>query len=185
MHPSESSLNSFGFLKVFLDLLLPLSLESVFLVVHHFPGACPRHDMWSHIIVSRGIPWTTRRVCCSTFHKTFAPPPPGAVLTASRGNGNGVDCRFFRCGSTKSTLLPCVRSAAGLSCDVEFLKMASSFACIAHELSAWSLLIVSILVSRLPNWLFTASYRCFISCMSFLMFLPRSPSVASTLSDIC
>ena len=32
MHPSESSLNSFGFLKVFLDLLLPLSLESVFLV---------------------------------------------------------------------------------------------------------------------------------------------------------
>ena len=32
MHPSESSLISFGFLKVFLDLLLPLSLESVFLV---------------------------------------------------------------------------------------------------------------------------------------------------------
>ena len=32
MHPSESSLNSFDFLKVFLDLLLPLSLESVFLV---------------------------------------------------------------------------------------------------------------------------------------------------------
>ena len=32
MHPSESSLNSFGFLKVFLDLLLPLSLELVFLV---------------------------------------------------------------------------------------------------------------------------------------------------------
>ena len=35
------------------------------------------------------------------------------------------------------------------SCDVEFLKMASSLTCMAHELSAWSLLIVSILVSRL------------------------------------
>ena len=87
------------------------------------------------------------------------PPPPGAVFAASWGNGNGVDCRLFRCGSTKSNLLPCVRSAAGLSCDVEFLKMASSFACIAHELSAWSLLIVFILVAKLPNWLFTASNR--------------------------
>ena len=126
-------------------------------------------------------------ICCSTFHNRFAPPPPppGAVLAASRGNGNGVYWDLFRCGSTKSTLLPCVRSAAGLSCDVEFLKMASSFACIAHELSAWSLLIVSILVSKIPNWLFTASYRCFISGMSFLMFLSRSPSVVSTLSDIC
>ena len=34
MHPSESSLNYFGFLKVFLDLPPPLSLESVFLVVN-------------------------------------------------------------------------------------------------------------------------------------------------------
>ena len=34
MQPSESSLNSFGFLKVFLDLALPLSLESVFLVAN-------------------------------------------------------------------------------------------------------------------------------------------------------
>ena len=32
MQLSESSLNSFGFLKVFLDLPLPLSLEFVFLV---------------------------------------------------------------------------------------------------------------------------------------------------------
>ena len=114
--------------------------------------------------MSRGVPWTTRCVCCSTFHNRF-PPPPGAVLAASRGNGNGVDCRLFRCGSTKSTLLPCVRSAAGLSCDVEFLKMAYNFLCIAHELSAWSLLIVSINVSKLPNWLFTASY---VSLLHFL-----------------
>ena len=34
MHPSESSLNYFGFLKVFLDLPPPLSLESVFLVAN-------------------------------------------------------------------------------------------------------------------------------------------------------
>ena len=134
--------------------------------------------------MSRGISWTTRRICCSTFYNCFA-PPPCAVLAASRGIGNGVDCRLFRCGSTKSTLLPCVRSAASLSCDVEFLKMASSFACIAHEVSAWYLLIVSTLVSRLPNWLLTASYCCFISCKSFLMFFSRSPSVASTLSDSC
>ena len=32
MQPSESSLNSFGFLKVFMDLAPPLSLKSVFLV---------------------------------------------------------------------------------------------------------------------------------------------------------
>ena len=34
MHPSESSLNSFGFWKVFLDLPPPRSLESVFLVAN-------------------------------------------------------------------------------------------------------------------------------------------------------
>ena len=34
MHPSESSLNSFGFLKVFLDFQPPLSLDSVFLVAN-------------------------------------------------------------------------------------------------------------------------------------------------------
>ena len=34
MHPSETSLNSFGFLKVFLDLPPHLSLESVFLVAN-------------------------------------------------------------------------------------------------------------------------------------------------------
>ena len=128
--------------------------------------------------MSRGVPWITGCVRCSTFHNRLAPPPPpGAVLAASRGTGNGVDCRLFFCGFTKSTLLPCVRSAAGLSCGVEFLKIASNFVCIALELSARSLLIVSILVSKLPNWLFTASYRCFISRMSFLMFLSRSSSV--------
>ena len=47
----------------------------------------------------------------------------------------------------------------------------------AHELSAWSLLIVSIPVSRLHNLLFTVSYRCFISCMSFLKFFSLSLSV--------
>ena len=96
------------------------------------------------------------------------------MLAAPRGNGSGVDSRLFRCGSTKSTLLPCVLSVAGLSYDVEFLKMASSLACMAHELSAWSLLIVSILVSRLPNLLFTVSYRCLTFVVAFLQ-LPSSP----------
>ena len=74
---------------------------------------------------------------CSLFFM-IALAPTGAVLAASRVAGNGVDCRLFLCGSTKSTLLPCVRSAAGLSCGVEFLKIASNFVCIALELSAWS-----------------------------------------------
>ena len=139
---------------------------------HQVPHYC---KSWNHLDHSSA----------PLFIIVLAPPPPGAMLVASQGNGNGVDCRLFRCGSTKSPLLLCVRSAAGLSCDEEYLKMASNFACVAHELSAWSLLIVSILVYRLPNWLFTASYRFLISCMSFLMFLSCSLSVASTLSDIC
>ena len=91
--------------------------------------------------------------------------------------GNGVDSRLFRCGSTKSTLLPCVQSVTSLSCDVECLKRASSLDCMAHEFSAWFLLIVSIFVSRLPNLLFTVSYCCFISCMSFLIFFSLSLSL--------
>ena len=55
----------------------------------------------------------------------------------------------------------------------------------AQEISAWSLLIVSILVSRFHNFSFTVSYSCFISCISFLICFSRSMSVASTLSDIC
>ena len=53
----------------------------------------------------------------------------------------------------KSTLVPCVLSATSLSFAVEFLKRASSLDCIAHELSAWSLLIVSILFSRFHNFI--------------------------------
>ena len=105
------------------------------------------------------------------------------VLVAVRGNG--VDSRLFRCGSMKSTLVSCGLSATSLSCAVEFLKRASSLDCMAQELSAWSLLIVSILVSRFHKFLFTVSYRCFVSCISFLISFSRSLSVASTLSHIC
>ena len=117
----------------------------------------------------------------STLHNCLG--PPGPMPAAPRGNG--VDSRLFRCGSIKSTLLTCVLSVGSVSCAVEFLKRASSLDCMAHELSAWSLLIVSVLVSRLHNLLFTVSYRCFSSCMSFLKIFSRSLSVASTLSDIC
>ena len=83
IHPSESSLNSFGFLKVFLDLPPPLSPDSVFLVanasnvlfiISQVLGPC--HGIRSRIIVSRGITWTTRRICGSTFHNCLSPPPP-------------------------------------------------------------------------------------------------------------
>ena len=85
----------------------------------------------------------------------------------------------------KSSLVPCGLSATSLSCAVEFLKRAYSLDCMVQELSAWSLLIYSILVSRFHNFSFTVSYRCFISCMSFLICFSRFLSVASTLSDIC
>ena len=178
MHPSETSLNSFGFLKVFLDLPPHLSLESVFLVANASNILFIISQVLAHVMASGPTflfvvdsPWTTRRICCSTLHNCLAPsPPPGAVLAASRVNGNGVDSRLFRCGSTKSTLLPCVGFVTRLSCVRKFFKMTSSLDCMAHELSAWSLLIVSILVSRLSSLLFTVSYRCFISYMSFTMF---------------
>ena len=109
--------------------------------------------------------------------------PPAPVLAAIWVNG--VDSGLFRCGSVRSTLVPCGLSATSLSCAVEFLKRSSNLDCIAHELSAWSLLIVSILVFRFHNFSFTVSYRCFISCISFLIYLSRSLSVASTFSDIC
>ena len=170
MHPSESSLNSFGFLKVFLDLPPPFSHESLFLVANASNVLFIVSQVLAYVMASGPTlllvvkspgPFVVFEV--PLFIIVLPPPPPWSY-----------DSRLFRCGSTKSTLLPCVRSVTGLSCDVEFLKMASNLACMAHELSAWSLLIVSILVSRLPNLLFTVSYRCFFSCMSFLMFFSLS-----------
>ena len=62
--PSESSLNSFDFLKVFLDLPTPLSHDSVFLQcqclkrpVHHFPSICPYHGIRRYTCVSVRNPW--------------------------------------------------------------------------------------------------------------------------------
>ena len=82
--------------------------------------------------------------------------------------GNGVDSRFFRCGSTKSTLVPGGLSSANLSWAVEFLKSESNLDCMAPEFSAGSLLIVSNLVLRFHNFSFTVSYVLFISSISFL-----------------
>ena len=113
-----------------------------------------------------------------------------AVLIASgvrvlSVRANGVDSCFFRCGSAKSTLVPDGFSTTELSWANEFLKRESSFDCMAQELSACSLPIVSILVSRFHNFSFTVSYRFFISSKSFLKCFSRSLSVASTLSDNC
>ena len=60
------------------------------------------------------------------FFIIVLPPPPGTVLATSRVGGNGVDSSLFRCGSMKSTLLPCAQFVTRLSCVIEFLKMASS-----------------------------------------------------------
>ena len=141
MHPSESSLNSFGFLNVFLDFPSLLSLESVFLVAKASRVLLIISQVLAHVMASGPAlllavesPGPTIVFDAPFFIIVLA--AVGAMLTASRVKGNGVDYRLFLCGSTKSTLVPCVRSAAGLSCEVEFLKIASNFACIAHELSA-------------------------------------------------
>ena len=109
--------------------------------------------------------------------------PPDPMLLSIRGNG--ADSRFFRCGSTKSTLVTGGLSATNLSWAIEFLKSASKLDCMAPELCACSLLIVSILISRFHNFSFTVSYRFFISSISFLIRFSRPLSVVSTLSALC
>ena len=144
MQPSESSLNSLGFLKVFLDLPLPLSLESVFLVANASSVLFIIDKMLAHIMASGAILVFVLEP--SVAFVVFDVPPfmmvldlPVPTLVAIRGNG--VESRFFRCGSMKSTLVPCGLPATSLSYAVEFLKMASSLACMAQELLVWSLLI--------------------------------------------
>ena len=137
MHPSESSLNYFGFLNVFLDFPSLLSLELVFLVAKASRVLFIISQVFAHVIASGPAlllavesPGPVVVLDIPFFMIVLA--AVGAMLTVSRVEGNGVDCRLFLCGSTKSTLVPCVRSAAGLSCEVELLKIASNFACIAH-----------------------------------------------------
>ena len=138
MHPTKSSLNSSDFLKVFLDLPPHLLLESLFLVAkassvlfiisqswHPVPRYC---SSWNPLDHSSYLQFHSSLLSC--------PPPPGTVLATSRVGGNGVDSCLFRCGSTKSTLLPCARFVTRLSCVIEFLKIEYSLNFMAHELSA-------------------------------------------------
>ena len=52
MQPSESSLNYFGFLKVFLVLPLPLSLDSVFLVANASAPYSSFSKVLDHVMAS-------------------------------------------------------------------------------------------------------------------------------------
>ena len=109
MQPSESSLISLGFLKVFMDLPLPLSLEYVFLVANASIVLFIIYQVFSHVMGSGGTP-----VCAlespGVLVELEAPPfiavlvPPDPMLLAIRCNG--VDSRFFRRGSTKLLLVP-------------------------------------------------------------------------------
>ena len=154
MQPSESSLSSLGFLKSFLDLPLPLSLESVFLVANASSVLFIISQVLAHVMAS-GATLVFVLESSGVFVVFEVPPfmmvldPPAHELVAIRGNA--VDSRLFRCGSMKSSLVPCGLSATSLSCAVEFLKRAYSLDCMAQELSAWSLLIYSNLVSRFHN----------------------------------
>ena len=66
----------------------------------------------------------------SVAHVVFETPtfmavliPPDAMVLSVRANG--VGSRFFRCGSTKSTLAADGFSTTNLSWAIEFLKRAS------------------------------------------------------------
>ena len=129
MQPSESSSNSLGFLKVFLDLPLPLSLESVFLVANASSALFIISQVLAHVTASGATlvfelesPGAHVEFAVLPFMMVLGPPAP--VLVAIRGNG--VDSRLFPCGSMKSTLVPCGLSATSFSCALEFLKRASS-----------------------------------------------------------
>ena len=86
--------------------------------------------------------------------------------------GNDVDSRSLRCGSTKSTLVPGCLSFIDLLWAIEFLKSASNLVCLAQELSARSLLIGSILVSRFHNF-------------SFISLFPFPPCLFRHFSLVC
>ena len=139
MQPSESSLNSFGFLNVFLDLPLPLSVQSVFLVPNASSLLFIIYQVLAHVKAYGGTP-----VCVfvsSGVLVEFEAPPFIAVLVTPEPmllsiRGNGVESLFLRCGLTKSPLVPGCLSITNLSWAEEFLKSAFNLNCMAQELSA-------------------------------------------------
>ena len=141
MQPSESSLNSLGFLKVFRDLPLPLSLDSVFLcsflrMLHRFPGTGPRHGILLYTRMWNGASDLVVEFEAPTFIAVLV--PPDAMVQSIRVNG--VDSRFFCCGSTMLTLVPDGFSITILSCAIEFLKSTSNLDLVPCSLCPfWSL----------------------------------------------
>ena len=97
MHPTESSLNSFGFLKVFLDLPPPLPLESIFLVANASSVLFIIYQVLAHVMVSGPtlVPVVKSTGPLVEFEVPpfiiVLPPPPAPALAALRGNG--VDSR--------------------------------------------------------------------------------------------
>ena len=157
------------------------------------------YQVLAHVMASGGRPACVLE--SSDVLVELEAPPFIAVLVAPDAmvlsiRGNGVDSRFFRCGSTKSTLVPDGFSASSLSWVMEFLKSTSNLDCMAPELSACSLLILSILVSRFHNLSLTVSYLffnssisiliCFSPCLSIYLLCPPSAAVSllSPLQDI-
>ena len=98
MQPSESSLNSFGFLEVFLDLPPPLSLDSVFLVANVSSVLFIISQMFAYVIASGVIPVYALESLGILVE--FDTPPfvavffiPDPMLLCIRGNG--VDSCFI------------------------------------------------------------------------------------------
>ena len=69
MQPSESSLNSFGFLKVFLDLPPPLSHDSVFLVANASSVLFIISQVFAHVMASGVILVCALESLCSHFYQ--------------------------------------------------------------------------------------------------------------------
>ena len=103
MQPSESSLNSLGFLKVFRDSPPLLSLESVFLVANASSVLFIISHVLPYVMASGST--TACNPESSDFLVEFESPSfiraivsPDAIVLSIRANG--VGSRFLRCGST-------------------------------------------------------------------------------------
>ena len=92
MQPSESSLNSLGFLKVFRDLPLPLLLESVFLAANASSVLFITCQVLAHVLASDCTPVCdpeSSDVLVELEALTFLAVlvPPDAIVLSNRING--------------------------------------------------------------------------------------------------
>ena len=119
-------------MKLFRDLPLPLSLESVFLVANASSVLFISSQVLAHVMASGFKP--VRDPETSFVLVEFETPifmavliPPDAMVLSIRANG--VDSHFFRCGLT--TLVPDGFFRNNFSLAVDFCKRSS-----AQKLSA-------------------------------------------------